>query len=308
LLARALRSLRQQTHPRWKAIVLDDSPDREALAVVAAAGDTRIAYHSNPSNLGAAANLDQAFSPQPLLGGDQAFVLEDDNALDSGFIARGVQLLAGTDNAILSFNQRRIDFAADGTETPAGLLRENPQEEIWDHERLLLNAFIGVSLPNGGYFWKLGENVNLTVGPEITEPQFQECVRQIKITQPVRLCPQPLSLWSMLPQDQLRRRPVSHRRLAANLNQLSRGIAVALGPHRLSRLARLHLSAESAARVSVILTDLSLLCPSCLPWLHRHPWQAMRSMLRFYLYRDSMPAALEAVLSLHAQKITQEPS
>lgn len=279
---------------------MDDSSATEGRAVVAALGDERIVWQQNPRQLGATANIDQAFSAQPILGGQYAFVLEDDNAIEPEFIATGLHRLERGDVQILSFNQQCVNLASDGAETRTRVLRPDATEDLWGRERLLLNAFLGVSLPNGGYFWRLGADNNLVVGPGVTESQLQECVRQTLVAPPILLMPQPLSLWSMLPSAQIRRQLVGNRRLAANLNQLSAAIVRDLGPECLNRVAALARESNLPERVRQILSDLSLISPVCRRWFATRPLSALRCLLRFHLYRDSLGGALAPITTRHA--------
>jgi len=91
LLHRALQSLRDQTHSDWVAVVFDDSSEQEGRQVVHAFNDDRIEYQPNNKNLGRAANIDHAFQTNPCLGGEYAFVLEDDNYLFPEFIAENLR-------------------------------------------------------------------------------------------------------------------------------------------------------------------------------------------------------------------------
>jgi len=299
LLQRALLSLQQQSCPDWRAIVMDDSPASEGRSVVAALSDERIVWRQNPRQLGATANIDQAFSAQPILEGQYAFVLEDDNAIEPEFIATGLHRLEQGDVDILSFNQQCVILASDGTETRACLLRPDTTNDLWGRERLLLNAFLGVSLPNGGYFWRLCASNNLVVGPGVAESQLQECIRQTLVTPPILLMPHPLSLWSMLPSAQIRRQLVGNRRLAANLNQLSAAIVGSLGPECLSRVADTARGNNLPERVRLILADLSLISPACRRWIVTRPLSALRCLLRFYLYRDPLDKALAPITIRH---------
>lgn len=287
LLRRALRSLQIQTHDAWRAVVLDDSPAGEAAMVVQEFGDSRVTYRQNPRPLGAAGNIDSAFVATPLLGGRFAFVLEDDNAVDPTFIAVGVQRLASSATDTLSFNQRSVRFAADGSEIPIGILRPNQSADAsWTRDRLWLNAFLGVSLPNGGYFWRLDRGVDLTVGPEINEPQLQECVRQ---TRPpaVTLAAEPLSVWSYLPPATVRRQIVGHRRFAVSLNALSKRILAQMGEARLLKAARRDGDPALLQRVERSLAELSLLKPRQWRRFLGAPLKALRCWLRGRLYPDS---------------------
>ena len=298
LLARALRSLQRQTYPVWSAVVLDDSPENEGQAVVDALADSRIVYRSNRQRLGATGNLDQAFAPASFQGGAYAFVLEDDNAIEPEFIAKGVGRLERGDVGIVSFNQRCVHL---GAEIRFGdLLRTSEREELWRRDRLLLNAFLGVSLPNGGYFWKLGAGIDLTVGDSVTEPQLQECIRQTRVEPPIALLPDALSLWSMLPAADIRRQLVSNRRLAANLNQLSAAIVADIGIDRLRELARETTDESLRARFDATLEDLSLISPACRRWFRSRPGAAFRTLVRFYLYRDNLGPTLARLSHDHA--------
>src|SRR4051812_5914742 len=86
MLYRALMSLVAQSHPHWKAFVFDDSLAGEGESVVRRLGDSRIVYCRNASNLGMAANTDQAFQPTPIEDADFGCILEDDNWLFPNFI------------------------------------------------------------------------------------------------------------------------------------------------------------------------------------------------------------------------------
>lgn len=293
LLRRALRSLQAQTHRDWRALVLDDSPAEESLAVVREFRDPRISGHLNPHPLGAAANIDAAFAATPLLGGALAFVLEDDNAIAPDFIALGVGRLAQAGTDIVSFNQVCIRLGQDGRETREGLLRPAEREEIWTRERILLHAFVGSSLPNGGYFWRLGvPRLDLQVGPSVVEPQLQECIRQTRVPGPLPLLPEPVSLWSLLPPSQVRRQRVAHRRLAANLNRLSLAVLARLGPRRFAESARRLYSAADFLRAERILAEISLLPPRQPARAWRAPWSALRGWLRQAAYADAIDPAL----------------
>ncbi|MEO0903114.1 MAG: glycosyltransferase, partial [Bacteroidota bacterium] len=93
LLKRALTSLQEQTYPFWKAIVLDDSPEREGADVVRKINDLRIIYRANPKNLGRNKNIDFAFQSRNIIGGRYACILEDDNYFFPDFIESNIQSL-----------------------------------------------------------------------------------------------------------------------------------------------------------------------------------------------------------------------
>jgi hypothetical protein len=287
LLRRALRSLCAQTHEAWRAVVLDDSPAGDAATVVQECADPRVTHRHNPRPLGAAVNIDSAFNAQPMLDGRFAFVLEDDNAVDPTFMATGVQRLLHSDVDVLSFNQRSVRFDADGAVIPIGILRPDQfLDELWTSDRTWLNAFLGFSLPNGGYFWRLGRKVDLTVGPGVREPQLQECVRQTRLTA-ITLLAEPLSVWSYLPSAKVRRQIVSHRRFSVSLNNLSQTILAQMGEERLLGVARRETNPAVLRRVEQSLAELSLLPPRRLRRFSRAPLAALRCWLRHQFYRDS---------------------
>lgn len=287
LLRRALASLVAQTDPRWRAVVLDDSPAQEARAVVTALGDARVSYRPNPTPLLAAGNLDFAFAPTPFLDASAAAVLEDDNAVDPRFVTVTLARFSAGAGPILSVNQRSVRLAADLREEPLGILRPTQTDDvIWDHDRLCLHAFLTRSLPNAGYVWRLGAGVDLSVGPEVREPQLQECLRQTR-ARAVTLLPEQLSIWSLVATADVRRQLVTHRRLAANLSRLSAAIVRHLGAARLRELAAREADAALAAELESRLAELAWLAPigSGL----RRPLCAARAWLRSRLYADPLP-------------------
>lgn len=289
LLERALRSLQSQTHANWRAVVIDDSPDREGESVVCQLADARIIYRPNATNLGAAGNLDLAFAPQPLAGGKYAAVLEDDNALHPSFFERGIALLASSRHAIISFNQRQVDLRSGPSDQIAGILRSDTEDMSWTPGRTMLNAFLGKTLPNGGYFWLLeGWQIDLSVGRGIKDAQLQEYLRQLKINRRILLSHEALSDWSVLPEEDLRRGQVHHRTFAANQNQLGSALIRLHGLPRLQRVAReADLPAPQLERFDLTLAELSLSTAGCRRFFWRHPVAALRTWLRLRLYATS---------------------
>lgn len=294
LLRRAMRSLRAQTHQNWRAVVLDDSPAGEAAAVVQECADPRVSYRQNPRPLGAAGNIDSAFTARSLLSGRFAFVLEDDNALAPDFIALALARLARGDVDVVSVNQICVHIGADGTETLGNTLRPvTGSAEIWSAERIRLHAFLGASLPNGAYFWRLDRaGLDLVVGPAVTEPQLQECIRQTRVLRGIALLPEPASLWSMLPATQVRRQLVTHRRLAANLNLLSCAVLRSLGTPRFQALAASAYTPEQLAQATRILAETALLPPRRPTLQPTKLAAALRGLARHLLYRDAIAPAL----------------
>lgn len=287
LLRRALNSLLAQTDPRWRAVVLDDSPQQEGGAVVAAFADPRIVYRPNSHPLLAAGNLDYAFAPQPFLGGFAACVLEDDNAVDPQLVAIARARFAAGAGPVLSANQRSLRLDASLRESTLGVLRPTQTaDETWSHDQLCLHAFFTRSLPNGGYLWRLNAGVDLSVGPLVREPQLQECIRQTR-ARTVTLLPEQLSIWSLVESADIRRQLVSHRRLAASLTLFAAAIVRHLGAARLRALAAESGDPTLPAELERRLADLALLAQT--GTFLRAPHRAVRGWLRARIYAEPLP-------------------
>lgn len=198
-LKRALQSLQAQTCQAWVAHVHDDSPEREGEAVVRLLSDPRIQYLPNEVNLGAAANLDQAFAAEARFGAEFAFILEDDNWLLPRFIEANVKLLDQRGGNLLMRNQwiaHQRDFS------PAYELTSQTTLETWYSEgifspfdvraRMLLMQ--GVS--NGGLFWRLGHGQRLQVGPLVRDSGLQEFCRAWQHEGQLNIGMEPLAVWS----------------------------------------------------------------------------------------------------------------
>ena len=93
LLKRALLSIQEQTYSDWRCVVFDDCPDGSARSVVDNIEDPRISYSHNSQRLGASGNIDKSFARGPMLDGQYAFVLEDDNYLLPDHIERSIGLV-----------------------------------------------------------------------------------------------------------------------------------------------------------------------------------------------------------------------
>lgn len=114
LLARALASLRAQTHADWSAEVRNDAPDDPApAALVASLADPRIVCVNHPRNLGAVETFNRCYAsgPEPFLA-----LLEDDNAWEPGFLARLLAVLAGHPAASAVWCDQHLDEETEGGE------------------------------------------------------------------------------------------------------------------------------------------------------------------------------------------------
>lgn len=260
-LRRALDSLRAQTHSDWRAVVLDDSPDREAETVVREIGDERIAYRANTHRLGAAGNIDHAFSPTALAGGDFAFILEDDAALHPDCLHENLRVLAANDAPLLMRNQaiHAGELWRDTGETTRG---------EWlgagKHEPLAIHALLffmeGVS--NGGLFWRCG--IDLTVGPSVTDAGLQEHCRTLLVRESLVFAPEPLAVFTRLPSDLIQRSVATNRTFARGTQSIRRHLLAKHGDtivraaipiaERTGRTAVLAQSLGDAGRISASFT------------------------------------------------------
>lgn len=114
VLARAVRSVLDQTMADWELIVVDDEPSEETQAIVASFDDPRIRYvrHEQNKGLCAARNTGIRAARAPYL----AF-LDDDDVFLQRKLERQAELLDQSDErvGVVSCHERII--AADGTST-----------------------------------------------------------------------------------------------------------------------------------------------------------------------------------------------
>ncbi len=229
-LAECLASLSAQTHARWRAVVLDDDPDRSAAAVVRRHGDDRVVYEPNPQNRGAAGNLDAAFVTGPRLGGAFACVVEDDNWLLPDCLRANVAALNGAGLNLLARNQevwdRRLDERTRAGHTTLGhWYTPGVIEPVALHAGMFL--FPGVS--NGSLFWRTAARSELAVGAGVTEPSLQEYCRCGQIVEPVLFAPEPLAVYAEVKAGVVREaRPT--RSFGRFLQRLWRGLVRTHGP------------------------------------------------------------------------------
>jgi glycosyltransferase involved in cell wall biosynthesis len=87
-LRQTLQSVVAQTDPKWRAIVVDDSPiDRGVHAVIEALDDERIAVVRNETNLGVAGSFNRCFELAVERGAELAMILHADDLLEPGYVA-----------------------------------------------------------------------------------------------------------------------------------------------------------------------------------------------------------------------------
>lgn len=303
LLERALRSLLAQDYTRWAAIVFDDSRAQSGRPVVDALGDTRIRYQQNARQLGSTGNLNQAFSPAPLLGGEYAFILEDDNALTPNFISSAMRHAVQSDFAVLSMNQRRVTVDREGRFTPcAEVLRSENEDVVWSHERVILNSLNHMSLPNGGYFWRCN-TVDLRVDERVTEPMLQESARHLRIGGKLLLAKEACSLWSALPEDMLRRNRVSNHVFRVTRDFLALGVMQQIPPGKLLQWGREELCPEDLAYLEARLAGVCWTHPSQWYWLWRKPKEPLKGLLLRLFYGRNTGKDLRTLLLHEPEKL-----
>jgi glycosyltransferase involved in cell wall biosynthesis len=296
LLERALRSIQAQLHRDWVAIVLDDSRRQSGRVVVDKLGDARIRYHHNPRQLGSTGNLNQAFDPAPLLGGEYAFILEDDNALTPEFISLALGHVRDSGLDVVSMNQRCVIAEPNGEFTMCkGAWRPEDVDVEWNRERLVLASFLNAPLPNGAYFWRCN-TVDLRVDNRIKEPMLQEAARCLRIRGPILMAKEACSLWTALPDDMIRRNRVSNRVFRVTRDFLALGVTQCIPGARLMEWGRKELRPEDMACLEARLAGICWTHPSQWYWLWRKPKEAAKGLLLRLLYGRKTEKSLRTLL------------
>ncbi|HUB24685.1 MAG TPA: glycosyltransferase family 2 protein [Tepidisphaeraceae bacterium] len=240
-LERAIGSLLAQDLPDWRAVVFDDSPDREGEQVVRNIADKRIEYRPNPRNLGAAGNIDQCFQSGPVAGGAYACILEDDNWFYPGFLSSNVRALTESNCAIGLRNQSVWRQFVDRVErTEETTLGRYYSDGIYSPVQLCARLFLGHGISQGGLFWSLrSAGASLMVGPKISDPGLSETCRTLLITQPVVFRTEPQCAWAQM-DESLCVRTFNNTRVYGRAIQSIRRYAVRLhGRSVLAEAARL---------------------------------------------------------------------
>lgn len=209
LLTRALESLMVQTNPNWQCLILDDSPGQEAKPVVEAWQDARLIYRPHPVNLGRAKNLDYAFSSQSYIGGQYAFVLEDDNYLLPTFIEENIQSL-DTHKVNIVLRNAEIRLQTDEASLPTGETNRGKwysQGQFTPFE-IYARLFFCEGITNSGLFWRTDKIYsNLQVGPEVEDALHQELFRSLQIKENIYFEANPLCVFTLFAcHDQLGKR------------------------------------------------------------------------------------------------------
>ena len=198
LLRRALLSLLEQTYRHWRCVVLDDCPDGSARSIVEAIQDHRIDHLQNPQRLGAVGNIDKSFFRGPMLGGDYAFVLEDDNYLLPDHIERSIGILSENNASVAFCNQycEMVDVPGEpgriGKEKTLNWMYE---EGIYSPDELLLALLFSHGFSNGAAFWRTDCLSDFQIGEATRREGIQESLRLLRLREPVYVSLQPTSVW-----------------------------------------------------------------------------------------------------------------
>lgn len=198
LLNRALLSLRAQTHANWRCVVFDDCPDGSGLDVVEAMGDDRISYQRNKVSLGAIGNINQCFRNAPIVGGEYACVLEDDNYLLPEHLQRQVELCSKHDVDVVFASQVCENVLVPGepgvlsdATTLSSIYAEGPHEV----SQMLPALLFSHAFSNGAVFWRLGQASDFEVRMATRRPGVQETARILGLRGRAYVSHRPTAIW-----------------------------------------------------------------------------------------------------------------
>jgi hypothetical protein len=220
LLRRAIRSLQEQTYPHWRAIVYDDSSSSAVQEVVAPLSPDRFTYKRNEKRLGAAANIDQCFSPEPSAGADYACVLEDDNYWLPDFLEVVSAAIKIRRWDLIQVNQR-IDEHGKGLRPPSETTRGKwfqggPVDPI--NLRAALLYMEGLS--NGGLVWDLRSQIDLRVGGQVRQTGLHEACRSLLVDRPFLFIGDAKAVWSLLPRSETAQSGESKRTIGRGMQSV----------------------------------------------------------------------------------------
>jgi glycosyltransferase involved in cell wall biosynthesis len=223
MLARALGSLRAQTHRNYHCMVFDDSPEGEGEAVVRDFPDLEIHHIPTRKNLGVFRNLERCFQTRLYRQADFCFCLEDDNDLFPELIESNIAALERSGLNILLRNQfiETVDGAVlrDRTTMPA-LLRPG----VVAADLALLSIFTGGGFSNGGLFWRATAKSELKIDLYLTDAVLAEYLRPFTLREDVLFLDEPLGTWKDNRRTSFR---IKHDLLGAKLDKYRRMATVA---------------------------------------------------------------------------------
>jgi glycosyltransferase involved in cell wall biosynthesis len=198
LLRRALTSVLQQTYTDWRCVVLDDCRESTGRLIVDEIRDTRIEYSRNPQQLGALGNIDKAFQRGPMLGGQYAFVLEDDNYLIPRHIEKAIHIV-GTENVSVVFCNQFCETAEFSDEpgriTGIRTLDWMYEPGVHEPDELLPSLLFSHGFSNGAAFWRTDCRSNFQIGRATLSTGVQESLRLLQLKDPVYVSLEATSVW-----------------------------------------------------------------------------------------------------------------
>lgn len=195
-LKRCLESLIAQTWTDWICDVFDDDPDESGRAVCTALSDPRIRYTANRPRKFASANIDQCFSAANPHDADYFCVVEDDNYLLPGFMARNIDLCRTRGIDLILRNQ----FVEHASGTPqarlsdGGVLDGQLIDGLYAPDLFRLVLLTGIGVSNGGLFWSRHVKSALEIGP--CTATSQEYMRTFAVDEPILVAMEPLAVWA----------------------------------------------------------------------------------------------------------------
>jgi glycosyltransferase involved in cell wall biosynthesis len=197
LLERALRSVQAQTHTNWRCIVFDDCPNRSAKLLVERLADQRITYAPNSPRLGAAGNIDQCFRNRPLLGGEYACILEDDNYFFPDFLRHSLDacLSSGVDLTFSAQLCESVDSPGEPGHLNGKTLAWIYPEGILTPAQMFPAIMFSHGFSNGAVFWRLGAQTDFELRGVTQSPGVQESARLMRLAGTVHVSHQADGTW-----------------------------------------------------------------------------------------------------------------
>ncbi len=209
----------------WRALVFDDSPDREGEAVVRELGDPRIEYQWNERSLGATGNLNKAFQTKAYLGAPYACVVEDDNWLLPGYLQENVDAIRASGCAILHRNQQIWDRSEDPpTACSRTTLGDWYRPGRISPLQLRAYTFLFPGISNGALFWSTDARSDLWVDDKILDASLQEYCRCLQIVEDSFFAPECNVVWADVPIAKSRRPYYSSRQFGRFLQHVRRQV------------------------------------------------------------------------------------
>ena len=229
MLRRALQSLYAQTYPHWRAVIHDDSRSSCVREAVESLGSTKIRYEHNPTQLGAAQNIDQCFTPVPESNGRYGCVLEDDNYWLPKFLEAVACAIGNKDWGLIMANQRVHEQGKGlrpSTETTRGpWFQQGAVEPLELRASLLFME----GLSNGGLIWKLNDEIDLRVGQTVNETGLHEACRSLLIDGPFLFLREANAVWSLMSKSQSARLHETNRTISRGMQSIRTFVLAAHG-------------------------------------------------------------------------------